>query len=132
MQGRNVLFDTITNIHNPLSQRLTNTHNSIENEVHMFKLNSLQIKEFYEFIIDPLFFILQKKNNIIYMVLLEQEKIKAISDFFKRHFIHDMLKVLAFIASVGTILSLKNKFVNWLKCYFQNLAKKKNGENFTI
>jgi hypothetical protein len=59
-------------------------------------------------------------------MLLEQEKTKAISDFFyKKHFIHDMLKVLVFIASTGTIHSLINKFVNWLKCYFQNLAKKR-------
>jgi hypothetical protein len=36
----------------------------IENEVLLFKLNSLQIKEFYEFIIDPLFFISQKKIKI--------------------------------------------------------------------
>jgi len=57
----------ITNIHNPLSQRLTNTHNSIENEVLMFKLNSLEIKEYYEFIIDPLFFIFQK-NKIKYYI----------------------------------------------------------------
>jgi hypothetical protein len=62
-------FDMITNIHNPLSQRLTNTHNSIENEVLMFKLNNLQIKFFYEFIIDPLFFIFPKTNSIIYSVV---------------------------------------------------------------
>jgi hypothetical protein len=67
-KGENVLFDMITNIHNPLSQRLTNIHNSIENEVLLFKLNNLQIKEFYEFIIDPLFFIFQK-NEIIYIYM---------------------------------------------------------------
>ncbi len=58
-KGENVLFDMITNIQNPLSQRLTNTHNSIENEVLMLKVTNLQIKFFYEFIIDPLFFIFE-------------------------------------------------------------------------
>jgi hypothetical protein len=42
----------VIDIHNPLSSKLTNTHNSIRNEVLLnFNLNNLQIKAFDEFII---------------------------------------------------------------------------------
>jgi hypothetical protein len=54
-KGENVFLDMVIDIHNPLSSKLTNTHNSIRNEVFLkFHLNDLQIKTFDEFVIDLL------------------------------------------------------------------------------
>jgi hypothetical protein len=48
----NVFLYMVIHIHNPLSSKLTNTHNAIKNEVLIkFNLNDLQIKTFDEFMI---------------------------------------------------------------------------------
>jgi len=50
-----VFLDMVIDIHNPLSSKLTNTHNSIRNEMFLkFNLKDLQIKTFDGFIIDLL------------------------------------------------------------------------------
>ncbi len=50
----------VIDIHNPLSSKLTNIHNSFRNEVLIkFNLNDLYIKAFDEFIIDLLSSILE-------------------------------------------------------------------------
>jgi hypothetical protein len=47
-KGGNVFLDMVIDIHNLLSSKLTNTHNSIRNEVLIkFNLNDLQIKTFW-------------------------------------------------------------------------------------
>jgi hypothetical protein len=53
-KGKNIFLDMVIDIHNPLSSKLTNIHNSIRNEMLIkFKfLSDLHIKAFDEFIID--------------------------------------------------------------------------------
>jgi hypothetical protein len=67
----------VIDIHYPLSSKLTNTHNSIRNEMLLkFNLNDLQIKAFDEFIIVSL-----SKNYVyiyIYTVSLELGKVKLL------------------------------------------------------
>jgi hypothetical protein len=44
-KGENVFLDMVIDIHNPLSSKLTNIHNSIRNEVFLkFNLNDYKLK----------------------------------------------------------------------------------------
>jgi len=120
-KGENVFLDTIIDIHNPLSSKLTNTHNSIRNEVFLkFNLKDLQIKTFDEFIIDPLSSNFRKQkikkiknkkikiNIYIYISVVvgigKSQIIKAISTYLKKRHSHDMLKISAFTTSATLLI----------------------------
>jgi hypothetical protein len=97
----------VIDIHNPLSSKLTNIHNSIRNEVlTKFNLNDLHVKTYDEFIID----LLSSNFKGIYIYIGDVARsgksqiIKVISAYFQKKHSHDMFKMLAFIASVALLI----------------------------
>jgi chromosomal replication initiation ATPase DnaA len=99
----------VIDIHNPLSSKLTNIHNSIRNEVlTKFNLNDLHLKTSNEFIIDLSSSNFKGKYNYIHIGGVvgsgKSQIIKVISAYFQKKHSHDMFKMLAFIASVALLI----------------------------
>jgi hypothetical protein len=111
-KGENGFLDMVIDIHNLLSSKLTNIHNSIRNEMLIkFNLNDLHIKAFYEFMVDLLFSNFKEKLYIYIYIYIggvagrgKCQNIKAVSAYFKKKHSHDMFKVSVFTASVASLI----------------------------